>query len=108
MHLADRRTERRNRRNTRETGTPLTHERRSRGASTKSQPSETNMFFLTEAARARFERNRRKANGIVGTLGERARDYAHKQIETCRTSTRDRAHWQRVARHVDAILAGDR
>jgi hypothetical protein len=66
------------------------------------------MFFLTEAARARFDRNRRKANGIIGTQGEQALEYARKQIETCRTNTRDKAHWRRVARHVETLLAQQR
>jgi hypothetical protein len=66
------------------------------------------MFFLTEAARARSERNRRKARSIVATQGERALDYARRQIETCRENARDRAHWQRVARHVEAMLAQQR
>jgi hypothetical protein len=63
------------------------------------------MFFLTEAARARFERNRRKAKAIIGAQGESALDYARRQIETCRKNARDRAHWQRVARHVETMMS---
>jgi hypothetical protein len=62
------------------------------------------MFMFTEAARARFERNRRKAKGLIGTLGSDALDYVRSQIDERSLSSRDRAHWQRVERHVVHML----
>lgn len=63
------------------------------------------MFFLTTGQRARWERNRRKAQALIRNRGAGATDFVREQIAGAQDEPRNRAHWQRVERHLKALLA---
>jgi hypothetical protein len=62
------------------------------------------MLFTFIAKRAQRARNRRKAKALVAEHGEGATAFVEQQIAATTWQIRDHAHWQRIEKHVKALL----
>jgi hypothetical protein len=62
------------------------------------------MLFMSSARRAQTARNKRKAAALVAEHGDGAANYVREQIAATTWQIRDHAHWQRIEKHVKALL----
>jgi hypothetical protein len=62
------------------------------------------MLFLFGDKRAQNARNRSKAKALVDQYGDRADVYVREKVAATTWQIRDHAHWQRIEKHVKALL----
>jgi hypothetical protein len=63
------------------------------------------MLFIFGDKRAQNARNREKAKALVDQYGDRVESHVREKIAATTWQIRDHAHWQRIEKHVKALLS---